>query len=72
MPALPVGVTVQQEQISAAIFGAEGVSLGENFEQLIGFWLPPEALCREAAGSSNSPGTRANSSAAERPQREQR
>ena len=43
------GVTVQEEQISAAIFEAEGVSLGENFEQFVGFWLPPEALRQEAA-----------------------
>lgn len=60
-----MGVTAQQEQTSAATFGAEGDSLGENLEQVMGFWLPPEALCQEAAGSSNCPRTRANNSAAE-------
>lgn len=51
-----------------AIFGTEGVSLGENFEQV----MAPEALCQKAAGSLNCPSVRANSSAAKRPQREQR
>lgn len=63
------GITVQEEQIYAAIFRAEGVSLGENFEQFLGFWLRPEAFCQEAAQSSNRPGTRAHCSAAERLQR---
>lgn len=60
-----MGVTAQQEQTSAATFGAEGDSLGENLEQVMGLWLPPEALCQEAAGSLNCPRTRANNSAAE-------
>lgn len=47
-PAIPPrwGVTVQEEQISTAVLRAEGVSFGENFEQFMGFWLPPEALTK--------------------------
>lgn len=50
-PAVPPrrGIAVQEEHVSAAIFRTEETYSGGNFEQFAGFWLPPEALCQEAA-----------------------
>lgn len=58
------GVPAEEEQLSAAIWRAGGVSLGANLEQSGGSGLPPAALRQPAVWGSHRPGTGADCSAA--------